>query len=64
MLSQLVSRCYYSIQGSLVTYLANQYSVLSKENVEAVVSRFFGIFMIIFQSSELLFLSFMNSYIL
>lgn len=39
----------WTIQGCMISDLANEYAFLSKEPVEAVISRFFGIFMIIFQ---------------
>jgi len=40
----------YTIQGCLVTDLANEYAAHTKEKIEACISKFFGIFMVIYQS--------------
>ena len=42
----------YTIQGCLVTDLANEYAAHTKEKIEACISKFFGIFMVIYQSRK------------
>lgn len=42
----------WTVQGSLITHLAKDYSIFSKQKHDAVLIKFFGFFYIIYQSSK------------
>jgi len=49
----LTSGCMLTAQGTYVTTIAIKYADLTKEKVEVVISRFFGIFCMAFQSCQI-----------